>query len=119
MKKYLAIVVMTLMLSGCVTTSANTFDAEKRLNEMNIEESRFDNAFFQVYKGDLRQWVSKNVTEVENNFTMEEGKWVKTESKSMDIYGNGWESFKPFNEYSSARLTFYFEGGKVYNVVKE
>jgi len=109
---YLVLVAMTLMLSGCVTTSANTFDAEKRLNEMNMEESRFDNAFFQVYKGDLRQWVGKNITEVEDKF-------LRGGDKSMDVYGNGWESYSPFNSLYSERLTFYFQGSKVHNVVKE
>jgi len=119
MKKYLVLVAMTLIFSGCVTTSSNKFDPEAVLDRVAKEKQECRDMFYRVYKSDLSQWVGKSIQEVEDKF-MFEGYFLGT--RSLDIYGNGWESFAPPDNdlfYESARLTFYFKGGKVYNVVKE
>lgn len=106
------------MLSGC-TTLGSTYQPDPTLDRIAKEEQECRDIFYRVYKSDLSQWVGKSIKEVEKEFTWGD---FFLGNRSLDLYGNGWESFAPpYNGlfHESARLTFYFEGGKVYNVVKE
>jgi hypothetical protein len=127
MKRVIVMLALMLLVSGCAYMREQMGYGPyipPEPSSFEIALDRYNEVWKNFYQSDLSIWVGKSIGEVRQAFLVEyEGeKCCGPDIHSLDVYGNGYISYKKqylSNFYSSGRLTFYIKRNRIYNVVKE